>query len=85
MVIILVVEYINQVQYIKNAGIIITNEGVISGTGTSCGDDGNGYGIYNGGTMGAIIMGDITNTGVISGAGSSLVVMVMVRVMEYII
>ncbi|RGJ27310.1 autotransporter domain-containing protein [Fusobacterium varium] len=46
----------------------ITNEGVISGSGTSSGDDGSGFGIYNGATM-----GDIENTGLISGAGNSTV------------
>ena len=53
----------NDKTYGKEIGNI-TNEGVISGSGTSSGDDGSGFGIYNGAAM-----GDIENTGLINGAG----------------
>ena len=53
----------NDKTYGKEIGNI-TNEGVISGSGISTGGNGEGYGIYNGATM-----GDIENTGLISGAG----------------
>ena len=53
----------NDKDYGKEIGNI-TNEGVISGSGISTGDDGSGFGIYNGAKM-----GDIENTGLINGTG----------------
>ena len=53
----------NDKAYGKEIGNI-TNEGVISGAGISTGDDGSGFGIYNGAKM-----GDIENTGLINGTG----------------